>query len=157
MTRAGLVPRLGAEEDAGPGRADCPPESNEEVTQPDHDLRGKRQLHIHRREHRFESGNDEDQQDDNRTSGDRENHDRIDHRSFHFSDDRVVLLQKHGEPEEDGVENTARLARRNHVDEEIAEHVGVLGQRVGKCVTALHVIHNQLRRVREDLVFCLLA
>ena len=61
------------------------------------------------------------------------------------------------EPQQNRVENTARLTRRHHVHEQIVEGLGVFAQRVGQRMAALDVVHHLPRDVGQDLVFGLLG
>ncbi len=66
-------------------------------------------------EHFLEHRDDEDQQHRDRDGRDRHDDGRVDHGALHLADQGVVLFHEHGEPHEDRVENTARLAGRHHV------------------------------------------
>ena len=58
--------------------------------------------------------------------------------------------------QQDRVENTAGLARGDHVDVEVGEGLGMLAQRISERVTALDVVHDLARDVRQNFVLGLL-
>ena len=53
-------------------------------------------------------------------AGHAHDHARVDHRALHLADEGVVLLQERREAQQDGVENTARLAGGDHVHVQVA-------------------------------------
>ena len=67
------------------------------------------------------------------------------------------LLDVGGEALQDGVEDTARLAGRDHVGEEVVEGLGVLAHGVGEAGAALDVHAGLLEDLGEGLVLLLAA
>jgi hypothetical protein len=67
------------------------------------------------------------------------------------------LLDVGGQALQDGVEDTARLARRDHVDEEVVEGLGMLAHGVRERGAAFHVHARLLEDLGEGLVLLLAA
>ncbi len=152
----GIVP-TDSDRDRHHGDDHRPPVILEEVAHPDHNASRQRQLHLDRREHGLERRDDEHQQNDDRDDGHGEDDRGIDHRALHLPDDRVVLLQEHREPQENGVENTAGFAGCDHVHIEVGESVFVLAQRISQGVATLDIVHHLLGDFGERLVLRLLG
>ena len=69
----------------------------------------------------------------------RADEDRVDHRRLDGAADAVFLLELRGEAVEDLVEDAAELAGADHADVQLAEHLGVLLERVGEADAGLDV------------------
>jgi hypothetical protein len=93
-------------------------------------------------EHLLEGRDDEDQQDQNRCTGHGEDDGRVDHGALDLPDERVVLLEEGRQAQQDRVEDTAGLTRRDHVHVELGEDLRVLAQGVGERVARLHVVEH---------------
>ncbi len=89
--------------------------------------------------------------------GDRHDDAGVDHGALHLADEGVVLLHEHRETHQDGVENTTRLTRRDHVDVELIERPRMLPQGVGHGVAGLDVEHHGAGHVLQRLVLALLG
>ena len=83
--------------------------------------------------------------------------DRVDHGALDLGLQLDVLLDVGREALEDGVEDTARLAGRDHVREQVVEDLGVLAHGVGEAGAALHVHAGLLEDLGEGLVLLLAA
>ncbi len=127
------------------------------VGQPDHESGRRGQRQVDAGEHALERGNDEHQQHGHGDDGHGEDHPRVDHRAFDLTDESLVLLEKHRKAQQNGVENTARLTRGDHVDVELGEHLGVVAKGIGKGGARLHIRLHLADRLREELIFCLLS
>ncbi len=89
--------------------------------------------------------------------GDRHDRDRVDHRGLDLRLQPDVLLDVDGQALEDGVEDAAGLARRDHVGVERIEGLRVLPHGVGQGRPALDVLARLEDGGREPLVRLLLA
>ena len=87
--------------------------------------------------------------------GDADDRHRVDHRALDLGLELDGLLDVGGQALEDRVEDAARLARRDHVGEEVVEGLGVLAHGVGQAGPALHVHARLLQDLGEVLVLLL--
>src|ERR1044071_6012306 len=108
-------------------------------------------------EHGGEGRDDLPEDDGDDDAGDPDDRDGIDHRALDLALELDRLLDVRGQALQDGVEDTARLAGRDHVDEEVVEGLGVLPHGVGEGSAAFHVHARLLQDLREGLVLLLAA
>ena len=132
-------------------------EVHEEVAERDDDARRQRQLGAKAGEQRRERRDDLPQNDADHEHGDHDDGDRIDHRRLHLALQLDRFLDVGREPLENRVENTARLARRDHVGEQRIERLRVLLHGVGQRRAAFDVRPGREDRLGEVLVFLLAA
>ena len=83
--------------------------------------------------------------------------DRVHHRALDLALELDRLLDVGGQALQDGVEDTARLAGRDHVDEQVVEGLRVLAHGVGEGGAAFHVHARLLEDLGEGLVLLLAA
>ena len=121
----------------------------------DDDARRQRQLGAEAGEQRRERRDDLPQDDADDDDRDHDDGDGIDHRRLHLALQLDRLLDVGGEPLQNRVENTAGLARRDHVREQRVERLRVLLHRVGQRRPALDVRSRRQNRLGEVLVFLL--
>ena len=121
----GLVVLSNTEDRAGDHQEDQPPEVADEVREVDDHLGQEGQA----RAETFEEGREDrdDLPENDVHDDDRDDHDgdRVDERRSNLALELDVLLDVGGEPLQDGVEDTAGLARRDHVDVEVVKGLGV--------------------------------
>src|SRR3989441_5302873 len=107
-------------------------------------------------EHLGEGRDDEDHHEDDHEGGDADDRHRVDHRALDLALQLGGLLDVAGQPLQDDVEDTAGLADREHVDEEIVEHPRVLLERLREGGAALDFGRDALRDVAQGLGVALL-
>jgi len=128
----GLIVLAKSEDRSADDDEDQPPEPADEVRQIDHDPGEEGKLAT---EALKEGGEDRDHlpqndvDDDDRDGYDR---DRVDHRRFDLAFEPDGLLDVCCETLENGVEDTAGLARGNHVDVEVVKGLRVLAHGFGE-------------------------
>jgi hypothetical protein len=120
---------------------------HEVVAERDDDPRRQRQLGVEAGEHRRKRRNDLPENHADHDAGNHDDGDRVDHRRLDLPLQLDVLLDVDRQPLQNRVENTARLARRNHVREQRIERVGELPHRIGQRGAALH----RGSRLQDDL------
>ena len=106
---------------------------------------------------RGEGRDDLPQDDRDDDAGDGDDRDRVDHGALDLGLELHRLLDVGGQALQDGVEDAARLAGRDHVGEEVVEGLGVLAHGVGQAGAALHVHAGLLQDLGEGLVVLLAA
>ena len=120
-----------------------------------YDPRRQRQIYVEAVEQRNENGHDLPQQKDDHAGGDTQHGDRIDHRGLHGALQFDVLLDIGREPLQNRVQNTARLARLNHVVIQCIEHLLVLLHRRRERGAALHRGSHGVEHLLKRLVLLL--
>ena len=126
-----------------------------EIAQGDHDTRRERQLHFEPVEQSHENRHHlPEQQGDNHGRDEQHGH-RIDQRGLHGALQFDVFLDVGREPLENGVENTARLARLDHVVVERVKNFVVLLHRGRQRRTALDRTTHAIEYFLERFVFLL--
>src|SRR5207253_1469829 len=71
----------------------------------------------------------------------------------------VILFQQNdedGDTQKNGIENTAGLAGRDHVDEQVGKNFGMAAHRVGQRLPRFDVVQNVADDLLQHLVFALL-
>ena len=134
-----------------------PPVGHDAVAGGDDDAGRERQLGAQAGEQLCKRRDDlpENRADDQR--GDHDDRDRVDHRGLHFPLQLDRLLDVGRQPLENGVEDAARLAGRDHVRVERVEGLRVLLHRVGERRARFDVFAGLEDDPRESLVRLLLA
>ncbi len=127
------------------------------VAERDHDARGQRQLRAHALEHRGEGRDHLPQDHEDHDARDRQDRDRVDHRALDLGLQLDVLLDVGRESLQDRVQDTAGLAGRDHVREQVVEGLRVLAHRVRQAGAALDVHAGLLQDPAEGLVLLLAA
>src|SRR2546423_13354085 len=124
-------------------------DAGEEVADADDDARRERELFAgaeQAREDVLERWDDEDHDDRDDADGDDDDRRRVDHRRDDVAAQLDDLLDVGREALEDEVEYAARLARLDHVDEELVEDFRVARHRGGE----RRAFFNVLARLRQD-------
>jgi hypothetical protein len=138
---------------------DEPADAGEEVADADDDAGGERELFARPeqpREDALERGDDEDHDDGDHRRRDDDDRRRVDERRDDIAPELDDLLDVGRKALEDEVEDAARLARLDHVDEELVEDLRVAGHRRGERRALLHVLPRLRQHHREVLVVLLL-
>jgi hypothetical protein len=145
------------EDDADEDRQAAP--ARDEVAHGDDDARRQRQLLAGAEqplEDRLELRDDEDHDRRDDEDGDADDGRRVDERRDHVAPQLDQLLDEGREALEDEVEDAARLARLDHVDEELIEDLRVAAHGGGQRRALLHVLPRLAEGLREELVVLLL-
>ncbi len=125
--------------------------SGDEVAEGDDDARREREFFTRAEqphEDRLELRDDEDQDRGHDENCDDDHGRRVDHGGDHVAAQFDDLLDEGREALENDVENTARLARLDHVDEELIENLRVARHGDGQGRSFLHVLAG----LRQDLL-----
>ena len=118
-------------------------------------LVGARQFSAEIGEHLGKGRNDEDQDDADDDNGDGHDRRRIHHGALDLLLQLHGLFRVGGETVQDGVQDTAHLAGRHQVHEQLIEYGRVLRQGVGKGGTALHALLHLQEHILEGPVLLL--
>ena len=113
-----------------------------------HDRRD-RQIEFEVIEYLDELGHDPDHDKRENKDGYRDDHGRIDHRSFHLAFERFGPFLEFGQALEDDFKRAARFARLDHVDVEPIERFGRLAHPLGKRRSAFDLVADVYQRVFE--------
>ena len=121
----------------------------------DDDSRGKRKVHAEACKQRGENRNDFPEQQGDNAPSDGQDADRVDHGRFHRSLQLDVLFDVGRKPLEDGIENTARLARLDHVHVQRIKNLGRAAHGGRERSATFHLGARAGQHFLKDLVFLL--
>ena len=138
---AGSGPGIAAQQEEGPARTrgDLPEIGRSVFARRDGEAGRERKLLAEAGEHLPEDRDDVGQQQRGHQDGHADDARRIDQGGLQSRPEFGRLLLSVGQPRQDAVERAPEFARGDHADVELAEHCGVLPQRLGERRAALDV------------------
>ena len=128
---------------------DRPPEVVSRVRDVDQDAGDRRQIGLEVLEDLLERRDDLDHDEGQDADGDHDDDDRVDHRPFDLSLERLGALLELGQAAEDDFQRTARLAGLDHVDVQAVEGLGGLGHGLAERGPAFDLVADVHQAVLE--------